>query len=362
MPHAAVVHELDQPMRVEEVTYRPLHEGEVLVKITACGLCHSDLLILEARLPCQRPVILGHEAAGVVIETGAKVTSVAKGAHVVALWRPSCGKCRYCRRGKSHLCKMGDDPTSLALDRVTAGGKGVAQFLGIGGFSEMTILSENSLVKIDPAMPLTKAALLGCAVITGFGAAKNTAGIVEGDEVAVFGCGGVGLNIIQGARHCGASVVVAVDVNPAKLEMAKTFGATHTVNGTDADAINQIKAATTEGQGVDYAFEAVGISALAQSAVGALAKGGEVILVGVAPVRETIPLSPFFTWYRENGLRGSVAGSTPPAQFIPQLISLHHKKQLKLDELMTRSYTLREANEAMDDLKQGKNARGVLVF
>jgi Zn-dependent alcohol dehydrogenase len=362
MAHAAVTYKTSDPLKIEEVVYRAPREHEVLVKIAACGVCHSDLSILNELYPAPMPVILGHEAAGVVQEVGPGVTGLQRGDHVVGLWRPSCGECRYCKAGRAHLCKLGEDPTSRAGDRVKAGDTAIFEFLGIGGFSEYTILSDNALVKIDKSMPLDRAALLGCAVVTGFGAATNCAHIHEGDEVAVFGCGGVGLNIIQGAKHRGAKTIIAVDIDDAKLEMAKQFGATHGVNGREPDTFKAVKKLTVEGQGPDYAFDAVGHTGLIDQAFKSVCRGGEVILVGIPHRRETVPVSPILSVLSEKGIKGSLGGSASPARAVSELVGLYQTKKLKLDELVTRKYSLRETNEAIDDLRQGKNARGVLVM
>lgn len=362
MPHAAVTYKKDQPLKVEEVTYREPREHEVMIKLAACGVCHSDLSILNELYPCPTPVILGHEAAGVVVEVGPNVKGISKGDHVVGLWRPSCGECRYCRSGRAHLCKLGEDPTSRAADRVKAGDTAVYEFLGVGGFSEYSILSDNALVKIDKSMPLDKAALLGCAVLTGFGAAENCAHVKEGDEVAVFGCGGVGLNIIQGAKHCGAKTIIAVDLDDAKLEIARQFGATHTVNAKEPDTHKAVRKLTAENQGPDYAFDAVGHTGLIDQAYKCVCKGGEVILVGIPHMKDTYSISPIVTVLAEKGVKGSLGGSISPGTAVPQLIAHYQSGALKLDELVTKKYSLRETNEAIDDLRAGKNARGVLVM
>jgi S-(hydroxymethyl)glutathione dehydrogenase/alcohol dehydrogenase len=362
MPHAAIVYKKDQPMKIEEVRHRPLQEGEAMVRLAACGVCHSDLSILDELFPAPTPVILGHEAAGVVEEVGPKVTSVGRGDHVVALWRPSCGTCRYCRSGRSHLCKLSDDPTTPTAGRAFSGDTMVYEFLGVGGFSEYSIISENALVKIDKSIPLQTAALLGCAVITGFGAAHHCARVREGDEVAVFGCGGVGLNIIQGARHGGARTIIAIDLDDAKLEFARRFGATHTLNGKSPKLNKEIRNLTFEGQGVDYAFDAVGNVGIATEAYLSVCRGGSVISVGSAHIMEKISVPQLLTVLQEKCVRGSVAGSHNIHDAIPSLISLYQQRKLMLDELVTKTYPLRDANEAMDDLRRGRNARGVLVY
>jgi S-(hydroxymethyl)glutathione dehydrogenase/alcohol dehydrogenase len=362
MPYAAVAHKLDEPLKIEDVQYRDLRQGEVYIKVTACGVCHSDLSVLNGILPSPVPIILGHEAAGIVEEVGPGVNSVRKGDHVIGLWKPSCGTCRYCREEKAHICDLGVNPSLQAMDRVKAGGTAVTEFLGVGGFAEYTILTENGLVKIDPSMPLEKAALLGCAVLTGFGAAENAAKIQAGDEVGVFGCGGVGLNIIQGAAHGGAKTIVAVDLDEKKLEMAKAFGATHAFNAADENLTKSVKAITAEGKGLDTAFDAVGNIKVVTSAMDTLCRGGKMVLVGVPAMQDSFPVHPFGNIFTERTIIGSVAGSISGSIILPKLISLYQEKKLKLDELVTKTYSLNEVNDAMNDLREGRNARGVLVM
>ncbi len=362
MPNAAVVYEKNAPMKIEQVELAPLGAHELRVRVHACGVCHSDLSVLNEYFACPTPVVLGHEAAGVIEEVGSAVTGFAVGDHVVACWSPSCGSCRFCRRGRPHLCNLADDPTSAAADRMRIGDQGIAQFLGIGGFAEITTLSDNAAVKLDREMPLDKAALLGCAVLTGYGAARYAARVGDGDEVVVLGCGGVGLNVIQGARLQGAARVLAVDVDPAKLEMARAFGATHVLDGRSESLVKDIRGLTTEGAGVDFAFEAVGSPDLARTAFLSICKGGEAVLVGIAHYKDKVSFSQIAAVTQEKVVRGTTNGSANNWEAVPELVSLYRSGDLKLDELVTRRYSLAEVNEAMDDLRAGRNARGVIVF
>lgn len=362
MPRAAVVYRKDQPMQVEEVSLRALAEHEVLVRVKACGVCHSDLSALNEYFACPTPVILGHEAAGIVERVGGGVSAFAPGDAVLAAWSPACGQCRFCKRGKPQLCNLADDPASRANDRVSAGGQNITQFLGVGGFAEQTILSDNALVRIDPSMPLDRAALLGCAVITGYGAARHAASVRPGDEVAVFGCGGIGLNIIQGARLAGASIIVAIDLDDAKLELARRFGATHTLRGDAADLHKTLRSMTREKAGLDFAFDAVGNVEIARVAFLSIAKGGEVILVGLAHQKDKLSISQIAAVTQEKVVRGTTNGSTDTWKTVPELIRLYQQHKLLLDELVTRTYPLDEVNQAMDDLRNGRNARGVVVM
>lgn len=362
MPRAAVVRDLDAPLTVEEIVPRALGRGEVLVRMVACGVCHSDLSALDRVYPVATPIILGHEAAGRVEEVGEGVTSVKPGDPVVAMWRPACGKCRYCRKGRGHLCRLGDDPGAAAVGRLTADGKPLQILLGVGGFSEVQILAENQLVKIDESVPLDRAALLGCAVITGVGAALHAARVAEGDEVAVFGCGGVGLNVIQGCAISGAKTIVAIDLDPRKLENAKAFGATHVIDGRAPDLHKAVRALTEEGQGVDVAFDAVGSVPLDELALNCICRGGEVVLVGIANFKEKFAVPQMATVMQERRIRGTLAGSAEISRAIPEMIDLYKAKRLRLDELVTKTYPLDAINEAFADLRAGTNARGLIVF
>jgi len=249
-----------------------------------------------------------------------------------------------------------------AMDRCKVGDTPVIEFLAVGGFSEYTILTTTSLVKIDKSMPLDKAALLGCAVITGFGAAVNKASVQKGDSVAVFGCGGVGLNVIQGAVHNGAETIIAVDLDENKLEFAKTFGATHTMNAGNENLIKELKALTVEKMGVDSSFDAVGHLGVIEQAAAVTCKGGNVVMVGVPKMTDKFDFHPFGEIFTEKPFMGTVAGSCTCRDALPELIGLYQNGELKLDELVTKTYPLNDINEAFDDIRSGKNARGVIVF
>jgi S-(hydroxymethyl)glutathione dehydrogenase/alcohol dehydrogenase len=357
---AAVVHDKKELIRIEDLDLRSVKNHEVRVRVVACGVCHSDLSVLNEYFACPTPVVLGHEAAGIVEEVGPEVTGIEIGDHVVASWSPACGTCRYCRSGKRHLCHLCNDPTSAAAGRLSLEGQPVAQFLGVGGFAEQAILSDNAVVKIDPAMPLDKACLLGCAVLTGFGAVTEAARVATGDEVAVFGCGGVGLNIVQAAADAGARLLIAVDLDDRKLELASRFGATHTFRGDDPELAKQIRALTEERQGVDHAFEVVGDPELARICYQCICKGGEVVLVGIARATDKLSLSQIVAVTQEKTVRGSQQGSVDAWVVVPKLVSRYLAGELRVDELVTRSYPLKEINKAFADLRAGRNARGIV--
>lgn len=357
---AAVVHDKKAPLVIEELDVRPVQAHEVRVRIAACGVCHSDLSVLNEYFACPTPVVLGHEAAGIVEEVGPQVDAIKPGDHVVASWSPACGICRYCRAGKRHLCRLCDDPTSASAGRLSLAGQPVAQFLGVGGFAEQAILSDNAVVKIDPEMPLDKACLLGCAVLTGYGAVKKAARVAPGDEVAVFGCGGVGLTVVRTAAEAGARLLVAVDLDDGKLELATRFGATHTFRGDDPELAKKIRALTDERQGVDHAFEVVGNPDLARVCFQSICKGGEVILVGIPRATDKLSLTQIVAVNQEKTVRGSQGGSVDAWVVVPELVSRYLAGVLRVDELVTRTYALDEVNEAFADMRSARNARGVV--
>ncbi len=332
------------------------------MRVAACGVCHSDVSALDELFACPTPVILGHEAAGVVEAVGEGTTGFSVGDHVVAAWSPACGTCRFCRRGRPHLCDLSDDPTSAAVGRIRVAGEPAWQFMGVGGFSEVTTLSATAAVRIDPELSLEKAALLGCAVVTGYGAARFAARVEEDDEVAVFGCGGVGLNVLQGARLSGARRIIAIDSDASKLELARTFGATDVLAADTPELAKAVRRLTTDGAGVDYAFDAVGNVEVAKNAFFSLAKGGEVILVGIAHFRDKISITQIVAVTQEKGVRGTTNGSADNWSVIPELVELYGKGELLLDELVSARYELADVDRAVADLRAGRNARGVIVF
>ncbi|HTZ79424.1 MAG TPA: Zn-dependent alcohol dehydrogenase, partial [Stellaceae bacterium] len=282
---AAVFRKVHAPLTIEAVEIDKPRGREVLVRTVATGVCHSDLHVVDGlgRFPLDRPIVLGHEGAGIVEAVGAEVTAVRAGDHVVACLSGFCGSCEQCLAGHPNLCTGGIVTRPEAqTPRLSQRGAPFRQFLGISSYAERMLLHENSVVRIDPELPLDRAALVGCGVLTGVGAALRSAGLQAGQTVAVFGCGGVGLSIIQGARIGGARQIIAVDVFPSKLEMARRVGATHTVNGAEDEAVRAVRA-MTGGAGVDHAFEAVGVASLVRQAIESLAIRGTATIVGVLP-------------------------------------------------------------------------------
>src|SRR5688572_11042509 len=360
---AVICRELNQPVVVEEIRVDPPKRGEVTVKLAACGVCHSDLSATNGTIPLPPPLILGHEAAGEVVEVGEGVTSLKVGDHVVSSFIYMCGECRFCAAGRPVLClEQGKALTTLPDGSVRtrdAGGKPLGVFSGCGVMAEYAVLHVDNLVKIDPAVPLDRAALVGCAVTTGVGAVFNTAKVKPGASVAVFGCGGVGLNVIQGARIAGAGRIVAIDTNQAKLDMAKQFGATDVLPGKE-DPVKALKKLT--GGGPDYAFECVGSGELAATAYRSIRRGGLAVVVGVAKPSDSTAIRTMTLPFEEKTITGSYFGSCVPRVDFPRLLSLYLAGRLKLEELITRRYPIDEAPQAFADLQTGKNARGVIVF
>lgn len=350
---------------VEEVTVDDPKDDEVQIRIAACGVCHSDLSATNGTIPLPQPLVIGHEAAGVVEMVGSNVTEVAPGDHVVVSWVPMCGKCRYCMEGRPALCDMSAKAAATMPDGTTrfkdAEGKQLFALAGTGVMAEYATLHRDNVIKIDPDIPLDKAALVGCAVMTGVGAAINTAKIEPGSSVAVFGAGGIGLNVIQGAALAGARQIIAIDLADKKLELAQQFGATHIINpDSDGDAVAKIKELT--GDGADYAFECIGMPVTIQQSYEAIRKGGTAVVVGVSKVTDQVTLGAFMMPFTEKVLMGSMYGSARPRIDFPRLLDLYKANRLKLDELVTATYTIDDVQRAFDDMTKGVNARGVILM
>jgi S-(hydroxymethyl)glutathione dehydrogenase/alcohol dehydrogenase len=361
---AAVLYGFNEPFAVEEVELAAPRQGEVRVKLAASGVCHSDLSIQRGILPMPPPRIIGHEGAGVVEEVGPGVTSVAAGDHVILSWMYPCGHCVDCGKGQPAHCQV-------ALGAMMSGGTydGTTRFKArgqdmphwVGSFAESTVVPETACVKIRKDAPLDKACLVGCGVMTGVGAVLNTAKVEEGATVAVFGAGGVGLNVIQGALLAGASRIVAVDLLDSKLELAREFGATDTVNASKGDA-DVVVRELTGGRGVDYAFEVIGSPKVIAQAFGCLARGGKAVVVGAPPFGSEVTLPAFPFSMEEKSVIGSFYGTPRFHYDMPRIIDLYMAGRLKLDQLVTRTFALADINEAMEAMEQGAVARGVIVY
>jgi S-(hydroxymethyl)glutathione dehydrogenase/alcohol dehydrogenase len=362
---AVICRELNKPVVVERITVDSPKRGEVMVKLAACGVCHSDMSATNGTIALPPPLILGHEAAGEVVEVGEGVTGLAVGDHVVSSFIYMCGKCRFCSLGRPVLCvEQGKALTTLpdgTLRTKDAQGKPLNIFSGCGVMAEYATVHIDNLVKIDPKVPLDRAALVGCAVTTGVGAVFNTARVRPGASVAVFGCGGVGLNVIQGAAIAGAERIVAIDTLESKLGMAKQFGATDVLLAKPGEDLTKALKKLTGG-GADYAFECVGSGELAGAAYKAAGRGGMAVVVGVAKPGDSTSVRTMTLPFEEKTLTGSYFGSCVPRVDFPRMLGLYMQGKLKLDELITKRYTIDEAPQAFADLEAAKNARGVIVF
>ena len=362
MVKAAVLYNFLEPLKVESLTLRDPNPDEVVVKMGASGVCHSDLSVQQMKLPFPPPVVLGHEGAGTVEEVGKDVKHLKPGDHVVLSWVENCGRCHHCIAGHAHLCDAMMASMMSGGENIFANGDTqISRMAGVASFSERTVVRGNAAIKIPNDIPFDRACLVGCGVMTGVGAAVNTAKVQPGDTVAVFGCGGVGLNAIQGAALCGASRIIGVDLSPAKLELAKTFGATDVVNGKDGNAPDQIRE-LTGGLGVDFAFEVIGIPSVITEAFMSLKRGGKVIVVGVTPMGAMVGIPGQMIALEEKSIIGSLYGSANMKRDMPRLVELYQRKKLKLDELVSKRIKLEAVNEAFADMEKGAVARSVIVF
>ncbi|MHB1486545.1 MAG: Zn-dependent alcohol dehydrogenase [Acidimicrobiales bacterium] len=368
MGKAAVLTGVDQPLEIRtDVEVEAPHAGEVKIRMGASGVCHSDLSVQNGTLFGIPPMVLGHEGAGVIEEIGEGVTDLEVGDHVIISWVPQCGECFFCQRGQAQLCETGGQAmaTGGLLDgttRITSGGQNIMQMAASGTFSEVTVVPAIGAVKIPKDFDLKLAALIGCGVLTGAGAALNTAQIAKGDTVAVLGCGGVGLNTIQGARIAGADRIIAIDMNAHKLEMAKSFGATDIVDASKGNAVSQVMELTGQ-RGADVSFEVIGLESTIEQTINMTRRGGQAILVGVPKMDAMLNIPAFFgVVLMEKTIKGCWYGSSDVRRDIPRLIEFYKSGQLKLDELISRTISLDDVNEAFDAMKTGEVARSVIQY
>ena len=357
---AAVVRQVGAPFEVEEIELAPTGPGEVRVRMAASGVCHSDLSVQNGSIPFLFPTVLGHEGAGVVVEVGEAVTRVVPGDHVVLTWMPACRRCFWCLSGQPMLCEVGL-AEALGSPFATAAGTPLVRGLGTATFSEQTLVPEAEVVRIDPSVPLELAALVGCALATGIGAVWHTAGVTPGSSVAVVGCGGVGLSVVQGARLAGASTVVAVDRVAGKLEMAEAMGATATVDASAADVVAAVRAHTA-GRGADYCFEVVGRADTIRSAFAATRRGGTTVLVGAGSPAEQVSFSAFELFVDAKTVVGCVYGSTDADRDFPVLVDLVRRGAIDAAGLVTRRISLDDLGDAFRAMEAGEVARSVIVY
>ena len=356
---AAVFHGPHQPLTIEEVEIAKPIAREVLVRVVASGVCHSDLHFVDGFYPFPTPAILGHEAAGIVEAVGPGVTEFRPGEHVIACLSVFCGQCTYCLTGRTHLCQTKPTRTPTEPPKLSWKGAPVNQFANLSAYAEQMLVHENALVRVRDDMPLDRAALIGCGVTTGVGAVLNTARVEAGATVAVFGAGGVGLAAIQGARIAGAGMIIAVDVFEQKLKTAVELGATHTVDASKTDPVKAIRQMTNGG--VEYSFEAIGLKKAAEQAFDCLRPGGTATVVGMIPVGQKIELDgPAFL--REKKIQGCTMGSNRFKVDMPKYVEFYREGRLRLDEMITRRGRLEDVNEAFRAMKAGEVARTVLMF
>ncbi len=353
-----------KPLAIEEVELDPPGPGEVLVKIAAAGICHSDYHVMKGEWRNGLPMILGHEASGIVAEVGPGVTGLKPGDRCALSFRSWCGRCRYCIAGRPILCNGYDSgPRGSMLDgtyRVHRNGEDIPVMGRMGGFAEYAVMPAQQVLPITADIDMESLALIGCAVTTGVGAVINAAKVEPGASVAVIGCGGVGLNVIQGATIVSASRIIAVDLLDNKLEYAKQFGATHTVNASQGDAVEQVRELT--GGGVDYAFEVIGNARTAEQAIEMTRQAGTAVIVGMAPQNQRASFDPLLFVQKETRLLGSWYGSARPRLDFQRFIDLTLAGKLKVREMISARYTLDQINEGYDRLGRGEVARSIVEF
>ncbi len=357
---AAVFREVNTPMEVEEIDVSKPGPREVLIRTAAAGVCHSDLHFFNGTYPGQTPMVLGHESAGIVEQVGDDVHYVQPGDHVITCLSVFCGHCEYCLTGHMSLCQEPETRRGRDQDpRISQNGDVVQQFANLGSFAEYMLVHEHAVAKIREDMPLDRAALIGCGVTTGVGAVIHTAKIEPGSTVAVIGCGGVGLSCINGAAIAGASRVIAVDMVPSKLDLARKFGATDVVNAGDGDPIEAVK--EISGGGVHYSFEAIGLKVTAEQSFNMLRNGGTATIIGMIPPGDMVSLhGPDFLF--EKKIQGSFMGSNRFRVDMPRYVELYMQGKLHLDDMVSGHIKLSDINEAMAQLETGEIARNVIMF
>lgn len=357
---AAVLREINKPLEIEDIQHGDPGPREVLVRTLAAGICHSDLHFQNGSYPYPLPAVLGHESAGVVEAVGSDVTYVKPGDHVITCLSAFCGHCEYCLTGHMSLCE--EPELRRAKDqpqRLTKGKENIWQFLNLSSFAEMMLVHEHTIAKVSDDMPMAQAALIGCGVTTGVGAVIHTAGVEPGSSVVVIGCGGVGLSAINGAAIVGAARIIAVDIVPSKLELARKFGATDVINAGEVDPIEAVRELT--GGGVHYSFEAIGLKQTAEQSFKMLARGGTATIIGMIPMGVNIELhGPEFL--QERTIQGSNMGSNRFRVDMPRFVDFYLQGRLHLDDLISQRIKLEDVNEGLAALETGEVARSVIMF
>ncbi len=357
---AAVLREVRTPLQIEEVQISKPGPHEVLIRTAAAGVCHSDLHFIEGSYPHPLPAVLGHESAGIVEQVGSEVRTVKPGDHVITCLSAFCGHCEFCLTGHMSLCTSPETKRDAEGEpRLTQETGPMQQYLNLSSFAEQMLIHEHACVAVRPDMPLDRAALIGCGVLTGVCSVFHTAKVRPGDTVAVIGLGGVGLAAVNGAAIAGASRIIAIDMSKSKDNMAKHFGATDFICASETDAVKEVLEMTKGG--VDHSFEAVGLSKTAEQAFGMLKRGGTANIIGMIPIGQSVTL-PGYAFLGEKKLQGSLMGSNHFPVDMPRLVDMYMAGKLKLDEMVSRRIKLEEVNSAFEEMKRGEIARSVIVF
>ncbi len=361
---AAVLRKAGEPLTIEDIELEGPKEGEVRVRMVASGICHSDYSMVHGVVPCPLPAILGHEGAGVVEEVGPGVDGLRVGDHIIAVLTPSCGACGMCGEGKPFLCRdMGKTMNEFTqLDgsvRTRAGGEDIYRMCAVGSFAEQAIIPQGAAIPIPKKYDLAKVCLIGCGVTTGMGAALNTAQVKPGSSVAIIGCGGVGLSILQGARIAGAETIIAIDPQAEKRDLAMSLGATHTIDPSSENPVRAVRSLTKGG--VHYGFEALGLRETMEQAYGMVRPSGLAVVVGVAKFGEEVSLKAG-TFLAEKKITGSAYGSAVPKRDVPRFLDYYERGELKLDDMITKEISLEQINDAFDEMGRGEGARSVIRY
>ena len=355
---AAVLHGFGAPLAIEQIEVDRPRAGEVAVRLVASGVCHSDLHTIDGVFPWPLPAILGHEGAGIVETVGRGVSNVVPGDHVVLTWLPYCGRCRMCERGRPNLCEdqgWSDSGTMMDGTLRFRGASGGLHHFTTSSFAERTVVAAQTCIRVDPSLDLVALSLFGCAVMTGVGAVLNTAELKPGETACVVGCGGVGLNVVQGARIAGAGSIVAIDRSPAKRALALELGATSAIDPSDGEPSEAFPT------GFDHVFEAIGRPATIELATRLVGRGGQLVLIGMAALDATASYAPLELTLGERAIRGSWYGGTVPERDVPLLLDLYRDGHLRLDPIVRR-IALDEINEAFDAIRTGDAVRSVIVY
>jgi len=357
---AAVLREVGKPLQIEDVQISKPGPHEVLIRTAAAGVCHSDLHFIEGSYPHPLPAVLGHESAGVVEAIGSEVRTVKVGDHVITCLSAFCGHCEHCLTGHLSLCQSPDTKRGASEEpRLTQNGAPLPQFLNLSSFAEQMLITEHACVSVRKDMPLDRAALIGCGVMTGVGAVFHTSKVRPGETVAVIGCGGVGLAAINGAAIAGAGRIIAIDMSKSKDNLARHFGATDFICAADTDAVKEVMEMTKGG--VHHTFEAVGLKKTSEQAFMMLKRGGTANIIGMIPIGQSVEL-PGFAFLGEKRIQGSAMGSNRFPVDMPRLVDMYMAGKLKLDEMVSRRIKLDQVNDAFAEMKRGEIARSVIVF